>query len=34
MSWREWLLALALGGAFLLAIVWRLGWMVGLPEML
>ncbi|EAQ28250.1 hypothetical protein NAP1_11663 [Erythrobacter sp. NAP1] len=30
MTWREWLYALMLGGAFLLAIAWRLGWMVGL----
>jgi len=29
-TWREWLYALALGGAFLLAIFWRLGLTVGL----
>lgn len=30
MTWREWSFALMLGAAFLLAIAWRLGWMVGL----
>ena len=30
MSLREWVLAIILGGAFLLAIAWRLGWLIGL----
>ncbi|EDL49483.1 hypothetical protein ED21_17832 [Erythrobacter sp. SD-21] len=30
MKLREWALAIVLGGAFLLAIAWRLGWLVGL----
>ena len=32
MRLRDWLLACVLGGAFLLALAWRLGWMIGLPE--
>jgi hypothetical protein len=33
-SAREWLFAGALGAAFVLALLWRLGLLVGLPEML
>jgi hypothetical protein len=30
LSWSSWALALTLGAAFLLALVWRLGFMIGL----
>ena len=30
MGWREWLFAIVLGAAFLLALIWRLGIRIGL----
>lgn len=30
MKLREWVILLTLGSAFLLAIAWRLGWLIGL----